>query len=142
MTRNLRTTSARSAHQPLTEGTIGIVIWKSSTKSPDPSLPPLFLEKSVPKNPAKNPEDGIIYTTPDPPINVLIDDKTIATDNKRVNSDTNPPELRKIKKVKRIHTLDEDSEKQLVIDEDLPSPELPQQKDMDAEDPTAVDDQS
>ncbi len=111
-------------------------------KVPRPVLPPLFLEKSVPKNPAKNPEDGIVYTTPDPPINVLIDEMAIATDTKRVNSDTNPPQLRKIKKAKRVHTLDEDSEKPLVIDEDLPSPELPQQKNMDAEAPKAVEDKS
>ncbi|MCP3668103.1 MAG: hypothetical protein GY696_37370 [Gammaproteobacteria bacterium] len=111
-------------------------------KVPRPNLPPLYLEKSVPKNPAKNPDDGIIYTTPDPPINVLIDDKAIAMDTKRANSDTNPPQLRKIKKAKRAHPLDEDSEKPLVIDDDLPSPERPVQKDLDAEAPKAVEDKS
>ncbi len=111
-------------------------------KVPRPNLPPLFLEKSVPKNPAKNPDDGIIYTTPDPPINVLIDDKAGAMGNKRVNSDTNPPQFRKIKKAKRAHTLKQDIGERLVIDDYLPSPELPEQKDLDAEAPKAVEDKS
>ncbi len=104
-------------------------------KVPRPILPPLFPEKPVPKNPAKNPEDGIIYTMPDPPINVLTYDKT--TGNKRVNSDTSPPPLRRTKKAKRVLNMDEDFGKRLVIDEGPPSPELPDQKDLDTEDPKA-----
>ncbi len=90
-------------------------------KVPRPVLPPLFPEKSVPKNTAKNPEDGIIHDMPDPPITVLIDDKHSAMGYKRDNSDTNHLQIRKIKKAKRGLTMDEDFENQREIDEDPPS---------------------
>ncbi len=109
-------------------------------KVPRPVLPPLFPEKSVPKNPTKNPEDGIIHDMPDPPITVLIDGKASAMGYKRDNSDTNHLQIRKIKKAKRVLTMDEDFENQLEIDEDPLSSDLPDQKD--TEDLKTVEDKS